>query len=193
MKTKTCLECGYIRAVDEDRTCEYCNDTVIGAGLVTRLLYESGAYEDVRFCKWKCVAEWVRRLVTVTTASYGVLLPVIEFDARDDFWKAMREAEKANNTGKVVPQVEYILTEEQLRIARALWETNGQQEEKAIAPMMAGSARAILHEVRTGTLWTVADEVLHSKIFDWLVGDCGWRWRFCQWAHRDDCIDAGDG
>jgi len=51
---------------------------------------------------------------------------------------------------------------------------------------VAGSLQAIRHEIHSGTPATVIDEILHSRLFDRLVGHCEWRLRFCQWAHRND-------
>ena len=50
--------------------------------------------------------------------------------------------------------------------------------------MESGSLKAIWWELSNGTLWTILDEILHA--FDWLIGNYGWRFSFCQWAHKDD-------
>ena len=47
--------------------------------------------------------------------------------------------------------------------------------------MTAGSWKAICY-----VFWQLVDEILHSRLFDWAIGDAQWRYRFCQWAHRYD-------
>ena len=49
----------------------------------------------------------------------------------------------------------------------------------------AGSLRAIIHEVKTGSFYTFIDEILHSWVFDWAIGNFGWRRRFCQWSNGE--------
>ena len=52
--------------------------------------------------------------------------------------------------------------------------------------MEAGNIKAIIHEILHGTIWTAIDEILHHWAIDWLIGNAGWRYRYCQWSHRND-------
>ena len=91
--SKKCKECGHTKRTPlRIFKCDMCNTTIENYPLAVTIHKEVDLNEDLEFCCWYCVLDFLKDTVT----DHIIELPVLEFKTTDpgraaeDFWKAIK-------------------------------------------------------------------------------------------------------